>query len=126
MPTDMASRASKLYSLSFLVRKIQFEPAVADANITVNVSFLGYKEQTIFGPVALPSSGTLDVNSGNSFTLGLHRDMACELSDEFVMHVNLDRVDPDARLSEARIDVTKTFREVLKKYCSNNAKAQVS
>jgi len=129
----MPAGTTKLYSLSFLVKRIHFEPAddVADETIAASVTFLRYRERAVFKPVARPPSGTLDVHVGKSFTFGVDRDTARALADRFVVDVHLDRHrdDPDEprRLSEARVDVTRSFREVLKDHCcSNNAKAQVS
>lgn len=125
----MPAKATNLYNLLFLVKKIQFESAkeIADEKIMVSVMFLRYREQAVFKPVSRPNTpATLHVNAGKSFTFGLAHDTAYDLAKEFIINVNLDRVNPDERLSSAQIDVTKSFCLVFADNCSNKARTQVS
>lgn len=118
---------SKLYNLSFQVKRIQFEPKVITEHemITVNVTFLDYPQQMIFEPVIPPASGTLFLNAGKTFTFGLNHDTESDLAKNFVIKVNLEQTDVKKCLSEAQIDLTNIFRGVYKNRLPN-MKTQVS
>lgn len=122
----MAPKETKLYSFSFLVKKIEFESdAKINGKVTTSIKFLRYREQMVSEPESRPSSNVLNLNVGKSFTFGLCQDMACDLAREFIIYVNLDQVDPNKRLSEAQVDVTKPFKEVFSDGYSSGSRAQV-
>lgn len=124
----MPQKDTKLYSFYFLVKKIQFESdAKINGKVTTSIKFLRYREQIISEPESRPDSNVLILNVGKSFTFGLCRDMACDLAREFIIYVNLDQVDPKLRLSEAQVNVTKSFQDVFGDgYSNGSSKAQVS
>lgn len=119
---------SKLYNLSFQVKRIQFEPKIiVECEVTTaNVTFLDHPQQMLFEPVIPPASGTLFLNAGKTFTFGLSRDTETDLAKKFVIRLNLEQTDVKKQISEAQIDLTNIFREVYKNHCLSNVKTQVS
>lgn len=124
--SSMSLNNTKLYTFSFLIKKIEFEPyAKINGKVTTSIKFLRYREQIISDPESRPDSNVLNLNVGKSFTFGLCRDMVCDLARKFIIYVNLDQVDPNKRLSEAQIDVTKSFKEIFSDGYSSSSRAQV-
>lgn len=119
----MSPNETKLYNFAFLVKQLRFESDADRDEITTSVKFLRYREQKIFDPVSRPSSNVLWMNAGKTFTFGLSRAAALDLAKQFVVDVSLHQA--NQRLSEAQVDVTKKFRDVLKSPCHGNSKTQV-
>lgn len=123
----MPTNGTKLFSLSFLVKKIKFETdCVIDGRIAINVKFLRCPEQRIFEPFALPSCGEIDLNAGRSFMFGLTCDTASVLTQKFIIHLSLCQTDPEKRLSEAQVDVTRNFRDLFMGRNQNISRKKVS
>lgn len=120
------NQVTKLYNFSFMVKRIQFNPnAKTSGKLAINLNFLRFRGQQVFEPVARPPTDILDLNAGKSFTFGLDRSAVSELIKEFIIHVNLYQTGPEKHLSEARVNVTRHFRDVLKNVCPRNPKSQV-
>lgn len=124
----MPTKETKLYSFSFLVKKICFYPDARDTpgKITAKIKFLRYREQIIFEPTVRPTSNVLHLNAGKSFTFGLDREMALNLAKQFVIDVYLQQIEPEECLSEVQVDVTKKFCKVFKSPCPSKSNTQVS
>ncbi|VVC34276.1 Hypothetical protein CINCED_3A023466 [Cinara cedri] len=120
------NKSTKLYSFSFVVKKIKFNPnATLSGKLTVNINFVRYHEQTVFEPIVQPPTNIVNLNAGKTFTFGLDRCSAIQLSKDFIIRVSLHQNDPDKQLSEAVINGTKTFRDVLMDVCPRKSKTQL-
>lgn len=118
---------TKLFSIAIIVKQIQFEPKVSiKGNITACVEFLRYREQMIFDPVKPTPLETLQLNSGKTFMFGLSYEGMLEMCKSFVINLGLQQVNPDKRLSDTKLDITKIYRELFDDPCENVLKSEVN
>lgn len=118
---------TKLFSISIVVKQIEFEPKISiKGNVTSCIEFLRYREQMIFDPVKPTPSEILQLNSGKTFMFGLSHEVMLDLCKKFIVNLSLQQVNPGKRLSDAKLDITKIYRELFDDTCQHVLKSEVS